>query len=144
MSWSGDGRIPLFLPRVFLAAALLGVALRGSATAAEPADAVSASRIDLKDGWTVQSSRKVRAGGEAVSSPAFVPAGWYHATVPATVLGTQVAAGQFKDLYRGMNLRKVPGMTYPIGLNSFSNVPMPKNSPYAVAWWYRTEVAVPA
>ncbi|HXI57379.1 MAG TPA: hypothetical protein VNO55_15035, partial [Polyangia bacterium] len=160
MSWCGNGRTPLFFPRpcrlprfsrVLLTAAALGVALGGSASATEPAAPapgglgdLPASRIELNDGWAVQSTRKVRAGGEAVSTPSFVPAGWYHATVPATVLAAQVAAGQFKDLYRGMNLRKVPGMTYPIGLNSFSNVPMRKNSPYAVAWWYRTEVALPA
>ncbi|HEX3693856.1 MAG TPA: glycosyl hydrolase family 2 [Polyangia bacterium] len=112
-----------------------------ASAAAQPGPA---GRLELRDGWAVQSSRKVKAAGEVVSTKGFATAGWYQAAVPATVLAAQVAAGAYKDLYRGMNLRKLPGMTYPIGLNSFSNVPMRKDSPYAVAWWYRTEVSLPA
>ena len=43
-----------------------------------------------------------------------------------------------------MNFRKYPGMTYPIGLNTFNNLPMDKDSPYARSWWYRTEFQLPA
>lgn len=91
----------------------------------------------------LQSSRKLNDGGEVLSSRSYQPKGWYRTTVPATVLAAQVAAGEFGDPYFGMNLRKLPGMTYPIGLNSFSNVPMEKDSPYACSWWYRTEFQVP-
>ena len=78
-----------------------------------------------------------------ISSATFRHEGWYRATVPATVLAAQVASGEFKDPYFGMDLRKIPGMTYPIGLNSFSNLPMDKDSPYACSWWYRTEFQLP-
>ena len=99
----------------------------------------SSGRLRLSQGWKLQSSRKLNSGGEVISSPTFRPEGWYSASIPATVLAAQVASGEFKDPYFGMNLRKIPGMTYPIGLNSFSNVPMDKDSPYACSWWYRKE-----
>jgi exo-1,4-beta-D-glucosaminidase len=99
--------------------------------------------IELDRGWDVQSSRKVTEGGEILSSPAFQPKGWYKAAVPSTVVGAQVAAGEFPDPYFGMNLRQLPGMTYPIGYNSFNNLPMDKDSPYACSWWYRKEFELP-
>src|SRR5262249_2544598 len=43
----------------------------------------------------------------------------------------------------GMNLRKIPGCSYPIGVN-FSNRPMPPDSPFRVSWWYRCEFVLPA
>ncbi len=49
----------------------------------------------------------------------------------------------YKDIYFGMNLRSVPGATYPIGEN-FSNLPMPTDSPYRCGWWYRKQLDVPA
>jgi exo-1,4-beta-D-glucosaminidase len=102
------------------------------------------SKLPLREGWKLQSSRKVSDTGEAISSPGYSTNGWYSVTVPTTVVAAQVASGEFKDPYFGMNLRQLPGMTYPIGLNSFSNLPMQKDSPYAVSWWYREEFQLPA
>jgi exo-1,4-beta-D-glucosaminidase len=102
------------------------------------------SKVPLHEGWRLQSSRKVSDTGEAISLPAYSTNGWYSITVPTTVVAAQVASGEFKDPYFGMNLRDLPGMTYPIGLNSFSNLPMEKDSPYAVPWWYREEFQLPA
>ncbi len=45
--------------------------------------------------------------------------------------------------YFGMNLRKLPGVSYPIGQN-FSNLAMPADSPFAVSWWYRKTFVLPA
>jgi exo-1,4-beta-D-glucosaminidase len=98
--------------------------------------------IKLQEGWTLQSSCKVAQQGEVISTTAFNPIGWYPATVPSTVLAAQVAAGQFKDPYFGENLRKIPGTDYPVGKN-FAELPMPKDSPYACSWWYRTEFRLP-
>jgi exo-1,4-beta-D-glucosaminidase len=43
-----------------------------------------------------------------------------------------------------MNLRGIPGTSYPIG-SVFSRGPMPLDSPYRVSWWYRKEFdAAPA
>jgi exo-1,4-beta-D-glucosaminidase len=49
----------------------------------------------------------------------------------------------YPDLYFGMNLRLIPGCSYPIGEN-FSELPMPEDSPFRASWWYRTQFRVPA
>lgn len=102
------------------------------------------NRIDLHNGWTVQTSRKVQATGDVISTPKFQTKGWYRTSVPMTVLAVQVAAGEFPDPYYGMNLRKIPGIAaYEIG-EKFSDKPIPSGSPYAASWWYRTEFPTPA
>ena len=42
---------------------------------------------------------------------------WYRATTPSTVVGALVEDGVYRDPFFGMNLRSLPGMTYPIGAN---------------------------
>ena len=64
------------------------------------------------------------------------------ATVPSTIVAAQVAAGVIKDPFYGMNLRKLPGMDYPLG-SMFSNLAMLDSSPYKCGWWYRTEFRLP-
>jgi exo-1,4-beta-D-glucosaminidase len=58
-------------------------------------------------------------------------------------VGALVEGGEFKNPYVGMSLRALAGMSYPIG-SVFSRGPMPLDSPYRVAWWYRTEFSAPA
>jgi exo-1,4-beta-D-glucosaminidase len=94
------------------------------------------SRIDLQEGWYIQSSGKLGVGGESLSVASFRPEGWYPATMPSTVLAALVANKVYPDPYFGMNLRSIPGTAYPVGSN-FSNIAMPANSPFAVSWWYR-------
>jgi exo-1,4-beta-D-glucosaminidase len=112
------------------------------------ADAIAQSagamnRINLHDGWMVQTSRKVSASGEAISTLYFKTKGWYGTSVPMTVLAVQVAAGEFPEPYYGMNLREIPGITaYAVG-ETFGDKPIPDDSPYAVSWWYRTEFPTP-
>jgi exo-1,4-beta-D-glucosaminidase len=106
-------------------------------------DANQGSPIRLHTGWKLQSSRLVKASGDAISKSGFQTKGWFDTVVPATVVAAQVAAGEFKDPYFGMNLRDYPGMSYPIGFNTFNNLPMEKDSPYAASWWYRTEFRLP-
>ncbi|MEO6910194.1 MAG: hypothetical protein ABI158_04640, partial [Edaphobacter sp.] len=121
---------------------MLGVGYVASrADAAVPRNAPS-TVLELKQGWSVQSDCKVQGDGPTFSKAEFHPAGWYSATVPATVLAVQVAAGEFKDPYFGMNLRSIPGTTYPIGKN-FSNIEMAADSPYACGWWYRKSFRIP-
>jgi exo-1,4-beta-D-glucosaminidase len=98
--------------------------------------------LQLREGWRLQSSAKVTAGGDALSQPGFDTTGWHPATVPTTVVAALVADGTYPDPDYGMNLREIPGTTYPIGKN-FSLLPMPKDSPFAVSWWYRTEFTLP-
>ena len=100
-------------------------------------------QLTLHNGWLIQSSAKAGTDGATISTSAYRPAGWYRATVPSTVVGTLVEDGVYSDPFFGMNLRSLPGMTYPIGVN-FGHDPMTAESPFAAAWWYRTSFSVPA
>lgn len=100
------------------------------------------ARLDVHSGWQLQSSCVSNASGAQISAPDFPPAGWHATTVPSTVLAALVADGTYPNPDYGMNLRKIPGTTYPIGAN-FANLPMPKDSPFACSWWYRTELNLP-
>jgi len=114
---------------------------------AKPAAKTSASASEtmfaLRDGWSLQSSSKVEAKGEVISTPRFVPKAWYQASVPTTVVAALVKNKTLPDPDFGMNLRQMPGIAYPVGAN-FSNIAMPQDSPYAVSWWYRKQFTVPA
>jgi exo-1,4-beta-D-glucosaminidase len=112
------------------------------AAAQTSAQLPSAPTLNLRDGWTLQSSAKVTGTGEAISSGSFGTTDWIKADVPTTVVAAQVKSGLLLDPFFGTNLRKYPGLSYPIGAN-FSNIPMPPDSPYAVSWWYRNGFAVP-
>jgi len=101
------------------------------------------ARVPLTQGWKLQSSAKIPEAGPTLSTASFRPRGWYSATVPTTVLAALVKNGTYPDPYFGMNLRSIPGTGYPTGSN-FSNLAMPSDSPFAVAWWYRTEFHLPA
>src|SRR5277367_6449867 len=89
--------------------------------------------LALKDGWELQSSCKVEESGEVVSTPKFHPQGWYAISVPSTVLAALVQHNVYPDPYYGMNLRSIPGTTYPIGAN-FADIPMRQDSPFMVPW----------
>jgi len=115
----------------------LGAILTGGAMATA-ADV----RLDLREGWAIESSAKATVVGEAVSVPGFATTGWHRATVPTTVFSALVADGTYPDPYYGMNLRKAPGVSYKPSTN-FSNQEMPPDSPFAVPWWYRTEFTLP-
>jgi exo-1,4-beta-D-glucosaminidase len=125
------------IARLLLPACLLAVAV--SQPSFQPAPSLT---LPLRDGWTLQSSTKVAANGEAISNPAFKSGDWVRVEVPTTVVAAQVKNGSLPDPFYGMNLRQYPGVSYPIGFN-FSNVPMPADSPYAVSWWYRKEFTLP-
>jgi exo-1,4-beta-D-glucosaminidase len=107
-------------------------------TLAVPAAAQPTTTLALARNWRVQSSAVVKDAGATISTPAFQPAGWYPTSVPSTVLAALVANNVYPDPFFGMNLRSIPGTTYPIGRN-FSALPMPPESPFRVSWWYRTE-----
>ncbi len=102
-----------------------------------------AEKLLLRDDWTLQSSAKVEAKGDVISTSNFVPEGWHKVTVPTTVVAALVKDKTLPDPFFAMNLRQFAGVTYPIGGN-FSNIAMQPDSPYAVSWWYRRKFAVPA
>src|SRR5579863_954623 len=88
------------------------------------------AKLALREGWSLQTSAKVDAKGEVISTPQFSPKGWYDATVPTTVVAALVKNKTLPDPFPGMNLRSYPGVNYPIGAN-FSNIAMATDSPYA-------------
>jgi len=101
------------------------------------------SRLALQDGWTLQTSAKVEAKGEAISTPQFSPKGWHEVTVPTTVVAALIKDKTLPDPFFAMNLRQFSGVNYPIGKN-FSDIAMPPDSPYALSWWYRKQFVLPA
>jgi exo-1,4-beta-D-glucosaminidase len=98
-------------------------------------------KILLTDGWEIQSSAKIKAGGATISTTDFKPADWHKARVPSTVVGCLVEDKVYQDPFFGTNLRSMPGMSYPVGAN-FSLRKMPSDSPFHGSWWYRTEFNV--
>ncbi len=92
------------------------------------AAAQTGEKLLLRQGWKIQSS----AGGPV-----------YPASLPSTVLSALVANGVYPVPYSGMNLRSIPGTSYPIASN-FSNAEMPPDSPFRRSWFYRCEFQVPA
>ena len=113
------------------------VARNAEASTPEPS-----TMLSLTKGWRIQSSALVAQSGDKISSKAFDAQNWYPATVPTTVLAALVKVGKYPDPYFGMNLRSIPGTTYPIAAE-FSNLPMSSDSPFSVSWWYRKEFSLP-
>jgi len=133
----------MIFPHKFAASFLVALAVLAPASRnfAQSRDAAN-PRIDLHDGWMLQSSCKVSATGAKISTAGFSTGGWHATTVPSTVVAALVADKTFPDPYFGENLRSIPGTTYPIG-KMFSVRPMPKDSPFRCSWWYRTEFHAP-
>ena len=100
-------------------------------------------KIFLHERWTIQSSAQVKEKGDVLSQGVFQPSDWYPARVPSTIAGALVDNKVYADPFVGMNLRLMPGCSYPIGAN-FSLRPMPEDSPFRASWWYRTEFRLPA
>jgi len=96
----------------------------------------------LTQNWQLQSSAQVNETGETISNSQYRTTGWYRTKIPSTVLAVLVDNKVYPDPYFGMNLRSIPGTSYPIGAK-FANLPMPEDSPFRVSWWYRTEFRVP-
>jgi exo-1,4-beta-D-glucosaminidase len=74
---------------------------------------------ELQDHWQIQSSDKVNANDEDVSTLKFHPNDWYAAKVPNSTLGSLVDAGVFKNVFYNRNLEKIP------------------DSLFKAPWWYR-------
>jgi exo-1,4-beta-D-glucosaminidase len=141
MNSSKRHTVVLFFLAQFLLASFLFT--KDSGAQESGANHGSESKLPLHEGWALQTSAKVEAKGDVISTPQFSPRGWHEATVPTTVVAALVKDKTLPDPFFAMNLREFPGVTYPIGGN-FSNIPMAPDSPYAVSWWYRKQFAIPA
>ena len=109
---------------------------------ASPKEVTDPATTVLRDNWFIQPSVDVHAHGEEISKVGFSTRDWYPATLPSTVLSALVENKVYPDPYTGVNLRSIPGTTYPI-FEDFSNIPMPPASPFRQSWWYRTEFKLP-
>ncbi len=136
-------RVQTFFQIVILFVVGCQVAVVAQGASNRSAEKASSERLVLRDSWMLQSSAKIQADGKVISSLNFASNGWHRATVPTTVVAALVKDKTLPDPFFAMNLRQFPGVTYPIGGN-FSNIAMQPDSPYAVAWWYRKQFAVPA
>jgi exo-1,4-beta-D-glucosaminidase len=126
----------LAIAAIFAASLLWSTA----ATAQSPDTATLA----LNTNWQIQSSaRIIGGGGSAISQAGFPSPEWYPATVPTTIVAALVDDKIYSDPYYAMALRSLPGVKYKIGDN-FSDDEMPKDSPFRVSWWYRTQFTEPA
>jgi exo-1,4-beta-D-glucosaminidase len=141
MNSSKRHTVVLFFLAQFLLASFLFT--KDSGAQESGANHGSEAKLPLHEGWALQTSAKVEAKGDVISTPQFSPRGWHEATVPTTVVAALVKDKTLPDPFFAMNLREFPGVTYPIGGN-FSNIPMAPDSPYAVSWWYRKQFAIPA
>ncbi|MGC1635770.1 MAG: sugar-binding domain-containing protein, partial [Candidatus Acidiferrales bacterium] len=117
------------------------VAISAAAVSADPENN-SAAKVTLQSGWRLQSSCQFSATGDQISATGFKTDGWHSTDVPSTVVAALVADKTYPDPYYAMNLRDIPGTTYPIGKN-FSLLPMPQDSPFRCSWWYRTDFKLP-
>ena len=126
---------------LFLSILLFPAILFAQERASSKQDA--ALRFALVDGWSLRSSAEVGESGGVLSTIRYQAKDWYPVTVPATAVAALIQNRIYVDPLYGMNLRSIPGTTYAIGAN-FSNVAMPKDSPFAVPWWYRKEFTLPA
>lgn len=93
--------------------------------------------ILLHNGWSIQSTSQVPTGGSTLSDVSYEPQNWYPVSVPSTVLAGLVENGLYPDPYYGTNIESIPGYT------SQRRGEMPDDSPFRVAWWYRTEFRLP-
>ena len=95
-------------------------------------------KILLRENWAIQSSKVVITDGKTISATGFKTDLWYPASVPTTVLAALVANKVYPDPYYGTNINNLPGAI------TGRNRAMPEDSPFKVAWWYRTEFKLPA
>ena len=121
---------------------LVIVLLVGTAAASARKEVADSATVVLRENWLIQPSAEVHADGAAISTAGFPTNGWYPAVAPSTVMSALVEDKVYPDPYTGMNLRSIPGTTYPI-FEDFSIIPMPPTSPFRQSWWYRTEFKLP-
>src|SRR5215468_6612736 len=127
------------IAKAFFPICLLLASLSSAAQEHVPAS----TRLELGGPWRMQSFSRVEKPGQEVSTPAFGDASWYLVKVPTTVVAALVKLKVYPDPDFGMNLRNLPGVSYPIGGN-FSNLPMRQDSPFMVPWWFRKVFSLPA
>jgi exo-1,4-beta-D-glucosaminidase len=78
----------------------------------------------LKEGWTIESSKKVNTTGDKISQKGFDDSKWYKTTVPSTVMASLIANNEYRDIFMGNNLDKID------------------TTRFRTPWWYRNEFTI--
>ena len=129
--------------RVLWMFVLTFLALLAAASLASAAEVNEIPNVVLRENWFIQSSADLHSDGASISSVGFQTSGWYPAPVPCTILSALVEDKVYSDPYFGMNLRSIPGTTYPI-FEDFANIQMPPASPFRQSWcqtsWSRRQM----
>src|SRR5689334_22910077 len=117
------------LRRIAIVAALITAHTYLSTAPTEAAEAAAKAftSLELLQGWEIQSSCDIKAGGEQVSRAGFTTAEWHRATVPNTVVGALVDDRTYPDPTYGANMKNLPGMNYST-VTFFANQDMPDGS----------------
>ncbi|OPH58321.1 hypothetical protein BC351_23430 [Paenibacillus ferrarius] len=102
------------------------VGIEADVTAKSLSASTASNVFPLSQNWNIQSSAIATASGSKISTSGFATSGWFGTTVPNTVLGALVNAGNIKDPYIGQNMAYID------------------ESRFTVPWWYRTEFTLPA
>jgi hypothetical protein len=104
------------------------------------------ARIDLRDGWQLNSSTVVRDDGVKISTGGFRPEGWFGVSIPTTVLNALTKHGVYPDMRIGMNAYQIPDSSDEFNqqhdLARFSHLP-DKRNPWRDPWWFRKEFTLP-
>ncbi|MFF2445620.1 FIMAH domain-containing protein [Neobacillus sp. NPDC058068] len=79
----------------------------------------------LHKNWQIQSSAIAKENGTAISKPGYKTDGWFNTTVPNTVMGALIEAGDIEDPFIHDRISRTD------------------ESRYNVPWWYRTEFTLP-
>jgi len=74
---------------------------------------------ELNSGWKCKPATKVIDGGDMISAPGYLLSGWQPATVPGTVLTTQLNNKQVPNPFYGMNNKQIPDI-YRVGRDYYT------------------------
>ncbi|MHB8902502.1 MAG: glycoside hydrolase family 2 protein [Thermoguttaceae bacterium] len=135
------------MPRTLIIGLVLAVPLASARdAAAEDGNRAEVARLQLREGWLLQSSFLVKEAGSVVSTPGFTPAGWHPVRVPATILTALTRDGVYPDLRLGLNVFRIPDASDEFNrqhdLARHSHLPDGRN-PWKDPYWYRTEFDLP-
>ena len=83
-----------------------------------------AETLTLSNGWLIQSSAKVSATGDVLSTPTADVAGWYAASVPSTIMGVLTTDGVEPEALTAEDYQRIDKRRFD------------------VSWWYRTTFKV--
>jgi len=105
------------------------------------------SRIELRDGWHLNSSAVAKEDAAVIASHGFQPQGWYSVSVPTTVLNALTKHGVYPDMRIGMNAYQIPDSSDEFNvrydLAKFSHLP-DKRNPWRDPYWFRKPFTLPA